>query len=279
MSLSRAALAAVVFVAGCGKKNATPPPPPVGWHKEPEGWTLDCFHPPDWASLSEIERKQARSNALDEMMTQWRGEREDGVQFTATSIEEVEITLLGRPEAIESVVIKNLEFCKNLATGRAGADPWDTWFRGLDGALTQGECLAPLLDTIFDYLDIQTGWQREFSICEGNKIRVSGTLKDRFRVREDGPWITVSGDSDAPTVGNADFPCQTDGCHEGQLMFKFTTMDGIETVIPVENGELLFTAPAHGSISYRINDETFYDNKWYKGGGIEDHTAIEVSPQ
>ena len=113
------------------------------------------------------------------MLTPWKGEGDDGVQFTDTSIEEVEITLLGRPEAIEQVVVKNLEFCKAAATGGDTAG-WDAWFRGLDDALTEGECLAPLLDTIFDYLDIQTGWQRSFPICQGTAIRVSGDPRRRL---------------------------------------------------------------------------------------------------
>jgi len=280
MALPRFAVAALALTAvACGKKNVPPPPPPVGWFQAPEGESFACYYPPNWDALAEVERKQARARALDDMMTQWRGEREDGVTFTDTSIDEVEMTLLGRPEQIEAVVLKNLEYCKAMSSGKADVAAWDSWFRGLDEALTQGECLAPLLDTIFDYLDIQTGWQRSFPVCEGNAIRVSGTLKDRYRVRDDGPWITVVGDPDSPTVGNSDFPCDLEGCTEGILMFRFTTLDGIETIMPITDGQLLFTAPAHGTISYRINDTTFFDNKWYKGGGIEDHTAVEVSPQ
>jgi hypothetical protein len=280
MTISRIVGGALALTAlGCGKKNMPPPAPPVGWHQEPEGWAFACYHPPNWAALPEVPRKQARSTALDEMMTQWGGDREDGVAFTRTSIEEVEMTLLGRPEAIESVVLKNLQFCKAMSTGQADSAAWDAWFRGLEDVLTDGECVAPLLDTIFDYLDIQTGWQRSFPICEGNKIRVSGTLKDRYRVREDGPWITVVGDPDLSTSGNTDFPCNQEGCFEGGLMFRFTSLAGVETIIPVPDGQLLFTAPEHGTISYRINDTTYYDNKWYQGGGIEDHTAVEVSPQ
>ena len=280
MLTSRFALISLVLVVGgCGKKNVAPPPPPVGWHKEPEGWNFECYFPPNWASLDEISRKQARSKALDEMMSQWKGERDDGVSFRESSADEVELVLLGRPELVEQVAAKNLEFCKASATTPVGTDAWDNWVGGLDDQLNAGQCLAPLLDTIFDYLDINSGWQRNFPICEGNKIRITGSQKDRFRTTETGPWVTIAGDPAKPTVGNTEYPCNMEGCTEGILMFKFTSLDGVETIIPVPDGELQFTAPAHGDISYRINDTTFYDNKWYKGGGIEDHTSIEISPQ
>ena len=66
---------------------------------------------------------------------------------------------------------------KQVATGQATADQWQSWLRALPGKLTAGECMLPLDYTMFDYLEIGTGWQRPLSICQGNKIRISGTPK------------------------------------------------------------------------------------------------------
>ena len=142
--------------------------------------------------------------------------------------------------------------------------------------LGRPECMLPLDYTMFDYLEIGTGWQRPLSICQGNKIRISGTPKDKYRVRDDGPWITVAGDPAKPTFGG-DWPCNVEGCLEGMLTMKFVTLAGVEIIIPVGN-ELTWTAPEHGEISYRINDTTFYDNTWFKSGSMQDRTAIEISP-
>ena len=68
-----------------------------------------------------------------------------------------------------------------------------------------------------------------------------------------------------------------EGCHPGTLVMKYTTQSGVETLYPV-SPELIFEAPEHGTIEYRINDDTFFDNVWFKNGSIIDHTAIEVSP-
>ena len=72
-------------------------------------------------------------------------------------------------------------------------------------------------------------------------------------------------------------PCNTEGCYEGQLIARFVSDDGVEMIFPV-GGETVWTAPAHGTISVTINDETYYDNTWYQSGQIIDHTAITIGP-
>jgi len=262
-------------VAAAKKKKDEPAPPPVGWHVE-EGWAHSCFHPPDWAQLNTIDRKMKRAEALDEMIAQWRGGRDDGITFPEQRIDDLETTLLGRPEDIESTSAANLGHCKASATG-SGSDAWGAWLRDLPGKLTEGECHTPFDYTMFDYLDIGNGWQRPMPICQGDRVQISGTSKDRFRVSDDGPWITVAGDPDRSTSGMGDYPCNLEGCLEGMLLLKFTTEAGIETILPVGSG-IVFEAPEHGEIAYRINDVSLFDNKWYTSGGIEDHTAIEISP-
>ncbi|MBC8454999.1 MAG: hypothetical protein H8D71_02200, partial [Deltaproteobacteria bacterium] len=52
---------------------------------------------------------------------------------------------------------------------------------------------------------------------------------------------------------------------------------GIESIVPV-GVRATFTAPEDGVVSYRINDTTFFDNKWHISGSIIDRASIEVSP-
>lgn len=258
------------------KKKAPPPAAKEGWVQE-EGWKNACYYPPAWDKLDEITRRQARASTLDAMVKQWSGGRDDGISFNETIVENAETTLLGRPEAVEKVAAENLTMCEGVAKGQANTDQWSSWVRALPGKLTKGECNVPLDYTMFDYLEIGTGWQRPLAVCQGNKIRVSGTVKDRYRVRDDGPWINVGGDTAKATVGG-EWPCNIEGCYEGMLVMKFVTQSGVETIIPVGT-ELIWTAPEHGEISYRINDTTFFDNVWFKSGTMTDHTAIEISPQ
>ncbi len=257
------------------KKKSEPVAPKEGWVQE-EGWKNACYYPPQWDKLQEIDRRQARATTLDAMVKQWGGGRSDGIEFGEMAVESAETTLLGRPEMVERVSQENLTLCEGVAKGQASADQWSAWVKGLPSKLTAGECNVPLDYTMFDYLEIGAGWQRPLAVCKGNKIRVSGTVKDKYRVRDDGPWINVGGDPAKQTVGG-DWPCNIEGCYEGMLVMKFVTQSGVETIIPVGT-ELIWTAPEHGEITYRINDTTFYDNTWFKSGQITDRTAIEIGP-
>jgi len=268
-------LTGLALLVGCPKKPSGPPVPIVGWHKEAEGWSFECYHPPDFGAMDEVQRKLKRAETLDAMMEQWKGGREDGISFEGGLIDEIETTLFGDMAKVEAVTMKNLEFCKTASTG-GNKDGWNDWLNGLSGELTAGECFNHFDYTMYDYLEIDTGWQRSMPICKDDKIRVSGTLKDRFRLTDKGEWINVGGDESDSTSGT-ELPCNFEGCYRGMLILQFTTEAGVETVYPV-GAELVFTAPENGTLSYRINDDTFYDNTWYQAGGIIDHASVEISP-
>lgn len=274
-------VAAAALLAAPGavakKKKDAPPPPKVGWVAE-EGWTMKCWFPPNWAAMSETERKLARARGLDEMKKQWSGGLEDGVSFPEEPVDTLEVTLLGRPGAIEGVAAQNLEYCQKVATGQGDAASWESWIRNLPGKLTAGECLTPFDYRMFDYLDIFREWNRTVPMCEGDRVMISATSSDRYRVRENGPWINAGGDPEKPTAGNEAYPCNQEGCFEGMFFAKFVTEEGVTTVLPV-GLSMVFAAPANGELTYGINEKQFYDNRWFKTGGIEDHTAIEISPQ
>lgn len=275
-TLLLAALAGTMLVPGVAlakKKDKTPPAPPVGWQTE-EGWKNACYFPPDWGKMDEITRRKSWSAALDEMKSQWAGKRDDGISFGENTVDAIDTTLLGEPAKVEGVTAENLTLCKGVATGQATTAQWEAWLKALPGKLTAGECFQHLDYTMMDYLDIGTGWQRPLGMCKGDKVRIGGT-QDKYRVRDNGPWITVNGDTSVPTVGG-DWPCNVEGCFEGMLVARFVTEGGVELVFPVGT-ELTWTAPENGELNYRINDNTFYDNKWFTNGRITDHTAIEVN--
>lgn len=257
-------------------KPAAPAAPSVGWHRE-EGWKGDCYYPPNFEGMGETDRRIARQKALEEMKAQWSGARNDGVSFAAEDIETLEIVLLGRPKLIESVAATNLEQCKGVMAG-GDAGSWGSWVRSMPAKLTAGECPTPPLDyTLYDYLDINTGWQRPIGLCKGNRAQIIASVKDRYRISDNGPWITVDGDKSLSAIGKSDLPCNIEGCFQGQLVGKFETADGVVTIFPI-GAEKVFEAPEHGTLTLSINDTTWFDNKWFKTAAIEDHTSVTVQP-
>ena len=264
----------MLFTTADAKKVKVVPPPVDAWGHE-EGMKGDCFYPADFAKLQEGDRKLARQRTLEEMKKQWLGQRDDGVQIEDMVVDDLETTLLGRPELIETISVANLEQCKAyMKGGDVGA--WKGWMVPLPGKLTAGECLQPLTYTLFDYLDIGRSWQRPVTACKGDRVRISGTVKDKFRIGDKDPWINVEGDPAQRAIG-ADFPCNIEGCYVGMLVGQFVSDDGITTTFPI-GADHVFVAPSNGTLSYSINDTTWYDNKYFKSSTIEDKVAITIQP-
>ncbi len=256
------------------KKPKAPPPLPVDAWGHEEGMKADCFYAADFEKLAEGDRKMARQRALEEMKKQWQGLREDDVHMEETVIDDLETTLLGRPELIESVVKANLDQCKAfMKSGDLAV--WKGWMNPLAAKLTAGECMSPLIDTMFDYLEISRPFFRSVTVCKGDRVRISATVKDRYRIADKGEWITVEGTAEKATA--ADMPCNIEGCNVGMLVGKFTGDDGIETTFPI-GAEHDFLAPGNGQLSWSVNDTTWYDNKYFKNAAIEDRVAITVEP-
>ena len=156
-----------------------------------------------------------------------------------------------------------------------GTSAWSAWFSGLRSKLLEGECMQPLTYTLFDYLDITRGWQRPVPMCKGDRARIWGTETDKYRISDDGAWITVAGNGERAT--GADYPCNIEGCFVGMLVGKFTTDAGVEVVFPIGTG-IEYEAPENGTVTWSINDTTWYDNKYYKSATIEDRTAVTIEP-
>jgi hypothetical protein len=270
----------LLLLLSCGDKNADPAPLPVGWHAE-EGWGGQCWYPPDFAEMESMEgisaRRMARQTSLEAMKSQWSGGREDGVSFPPNVVEDLETILLGRPEQIEVIALKNLEMCKQVVGAGGDAMTWQMWLGQLPEQLTEGECLLPFTYTVFDYLEIGGSWQMNVPLCAGDVARIVGTSGDKFRITNDGPWINVDGIEGTESPSGADWPCTLESCREGMLIGRFVTDEGVEEIFPV-GVSTTYRAPNHGTLSVSVNDSTYYDNTWYKSGGIIDHTGITISP-
>ncbi|MSP56418.1 MAG: hypothetical protein EXR69_12565 [Myxococcales bacterium] len=255
------------------KKSKAPPPPPQGWHHE-EGWKGDCYYPKDYATLGQGDKIPARADALAAMKTQWTGGRDDGVNFDSNVVEDVDTTLLGLPVKIEATSRENLDLCK-VAMQSGDMAAWGSWMGGLNGRLNVGECNNPLSATRFDYLELGVGWQGAAALCKGDTAHIFATVQDRYRITEKGAWINVDG-TEEPAVG-ADWPCNIERCTVGKLVGKFTGESGVELVFPI-GASANFEAPESGVLVYSINDTTWYDNKWYSNGRIDDHAAVTIEP-
>ena len=109
-----------------------------------------------------------------------------------------------------------------------------------------------------------------------NLSLMSALLKDKYRVTDDGGWINVEGDKTKLATGS-DLPCNIENCYVGELVGKFVTDSGVESIFPI-GAEATYTAPENGTLYYQINDTVWYDNKYFKSSTIEDRTAITVEP-
>jgi len=261
----------------CGPKEPVQKVLKVGWQQE-EAWSLGCYFPPEYEKMLDLKRSESREISMDAMMMQWKGQRADGVQFDEKSIDGIELVLLSQPDKIEKLSRENLEKCKQVATGVISTGDWISWGASLPSTLTAGECRRHFEDTVFDYLEITVDFQNSFPICKDDEIRISGTVKDQYRISDDGTWMNVDGDQNLPSLGKENLPCNIENCYDGMLILKFTDEDGRDTVYPV-GSEFIFKAPLNGVITYGINDDTFYDNIWYQAGGLIDHASVELSPR
>lgn len=265
----------MLFIADADAKKPKVVPPPVNAWGHETGWKADCFFPADFATLPEGDRRMARQRALEEMKTQWLGSREDDVKFEERVVDDVETTLLGRPQLIETVAAANLEQCKAYMKG-GSVEAWRGWLSVLSGQLTAGECLVPLTYTLFDYLDVGRPWQRPTTICKGDRAHITGTVSDKYRIVDGGPWINVLGDPEQKAIG-AEYPCNIEGCFVGMLVGKFQGDDGIAITFAI-GADKVFVAPSNGELSWSINDTTWYDNKYFKSANVEDRVAVTLQP-
>ena len=267
-------------VAEAGKKKKKKgKAPKVGWVKPSDEAPGACYYAPDWEAMATNPRKMARSQAIQDILSQWKGERGDGVTMPEKVPYDVETVLLGDPKDVEAIADENTEWCEKRMAGQATDVDWSNWVAGLPPRLTKGECKGSLLpQEMHDYLNIHGGWHMKMPFCKGEKVIISASTKDYYKVSGKGAWINIAGEQGTSPSGGG-YPCTTEGCYVGTLVGRFRNYDGtIEQMFPAGSGATEFTMPDHGYIEVQINDNEWHDNAWQVEGGMQHHTSVSYLP-
>jgi len=241
----------------------------------------ECYNPPDFEATAEeggiVARRMARSDTLDALLSQWNGSRGDGISFSEGPVSDVETILLSTPADIETVSAENYNLCVEAMAIGGSPMSWQSWFTALPETLTEGECYDSLLDRLFHYVELSSPWYWEIPMCEGDVLSISASLSDRFRLEDDGDWITVEGVTDGSISIEDNHPCTEPGCFPGMLVGRFQSDVGYEEYFPIGAGTV-YRARFQGTLSVGINDNDFSENSWFSNGGVVDHASIEIGP-
>ena len=252
----------------------------VGWVKPSEEAGGSCYYPPAWDDMASGPRGLARAPAIQDVLSQWKGERGDGVTMPEKYAYDLETILLGDPKDIEAIAMENATWCEKRMAGAATDEEWAGWVATLPARLTAGECRGSLLpQEMHDYLNIGGGWHMRMPFCKGETIVIAASTQDYYRVTEKGEWINTIGDT-SKSVSGSEWACTLEGCYHGTLVCRFTNYDkSIQQVFPCGDGGTMFTMPDHGHIDLQINDDAWHDNDWKVEGGMQHHTGVSYLPK
>jgi len=277
-------LLGLLAVPACTPRQTTPVAAPVDTGPPFDAWTTvsgkSCYRPPNFATVAEGERRFVRSKAYAEASKRWRGEKEPDFSVRSYIYEQLENGLMMQPERIESMLVQDFEKCQAYQAGRLSAEAYQTFYQSLVDGMAQQDCSHAAYDLVTQYLEVNKRWQVETLVCKDEAILIRGS-EGEFTVEgkekdEDTTWITVQGDPKQPAT-DPNLPCHTAGCFRGQLVARFEERNGKETIFPIGK-EKLFVAPAHGRISFAINDVELFDNRFRVRNQVTDYLTVEIFP-
>jgi hypothetical protein len=281
------ALVALCMVAGPAlakkkkkKKKGAEEPPPVG-EVVIGKWT--CYGAPDFAGLSDGKRRAARGEALDYLQRFVTGKVMEGFAIEGgEDLEYFETAFLGRPSLIDTWMAENFERCKAVAKGKAKPTDYLDYLSKIGREFEKGQCYKPLDYEYHNYLDIQSGWQFRIHVCSGDKVLIETTGEDngKYTIEDTGKvknnrYITSVGDSEIPEAGEAGLVA--DQPH-GAVLLRYEAEDGSYTKYETVGYALQWEAPAHGFISFTVNDTTYFNNAFHDGRGGIDFMGLDVYP-
>lgn len=253
---------------------------------EPGTWFdyhgTQCYNPPDFESeQNEPKRRMMRQKAMDEMAKLLKGEINEQIVIEERKFDAWETDFLGKPTAIEGFTQRGLEKCKAFADGELGLSAYTKWLADGGKRATEGDCHNPLQYELHQNLTVQEGWQVRRHMCTGDQVLIETTEDNKYTVADTGdyettPWITPDGDPNQPEAG-PDYPCPH--CPVGAVVYRFEFEDeGKEDELGVLGTSKEFKASGNGYISFTVNDQTYYDNRFHEKDGVIDYLPLAIYP-
>jgi len=288
--LSLGLMVTPAFAAKKGKKKKKrgkeAEPPPTG---EIFVGEMACYRPPDFATLTETNRRMERQKGYQAVDKLVRGTAVDkaGAPIATFKIEDddydyFERAFLGRPQLLDDWLVDNFKKCEAVGMKKAKASEYATYLKQIGRELESNECYRPLDYEWHDFLDIGTGWQRRVHACKGDAVVIEGTNEENgmYTISDTGKmaknvFISAEGDPNTPEAGELglvpDLPL-------GALVLRFQAEDDSYTKYYKIGLTTSFEAPDHGFLSFAINDTTYFDNKFRDIRGAIDYLGVDIYP-
>lgn len=265
---------------GCAGGTPAPeeaPKPTVGFVTI-EGHT--CYAPPDFEGLTRSESQRLAQESLEDAKRHWRGEVDPTFKLSAAEVEELENRLLSYPNDTGRLLAEDLRLCRGWATGASDAEGYRSALMAFARGLDRGRCEPEGFTYLSQGLVLNAEWQMDLVLCAGQRveIRVSNgrycvDYPAKGEAREP-KWIDAAGDPEGDVAG---LPCTSEGCRPGMVIGQYSPWEGAPIIFPI-GAEAPFTAPAHGNLRVRINDDTANNNRFYEKDQIPDFLVVEVTP-
>ncbi len=274
----------VFAVGGCAVRQGESGAVETAHSVEPSGWYdvagHPCYRPPNFDALSGAGRRQARGDALYEVTRRWRGSVDPDFLVPDDLADTLESLVLQHPDLIERLVVEDHDLCTRWARGQITQEDYARSLGSVQEEFQAGTCAHPSFELVTQYLEVDRRWQFDLPLCKGDRVDLkasSGYYTIAYQGDDEKTsWITAEGDRTRPTVGT-DYPCAEEGCFAGQLVGRFQDREGHSWVFPVGFGTR-FVAPAHGSLSFSINDIEMFDNRFRVVDGVKDFLLVEIRP-
>ena len=295
ITLTTMALIAPAALAKKKKKGSEPPPPEPGAWFEVHG--VKCYNPPDFASEpNEPKKRMMRQHGMEEILKLMRGEINEQFVVDERKIDNWEIDFLGKPKALEPFLANNLAQCKLYAQGELGLQEYVAWIASGGKRATAGDCSNPLVYELHQTISVQDGWQVRRHVCKDDQVLIETTETNRYTVADTGDyettaWINPSGacvNIVGATVELVECPppmsvtsaedllCPE--CPHGAVLIRFEHEDGSPPDIQILGSSMEYQASDNGWISFTVNDQTYYDNKFHEANGVIDYLPLSIYP-
>ena len=250
-----------------------------------------CYRPPDFSKItSNGERKKLRQQgfeAVNKLVTGVAQDKSDAAleMFKIDNDEYAffETAFLGRPQLLDYWLDENFAKCQAVGTGKMKEKAYFEYLSTVGRELESNECYKPLDYEWHDFLDIASDWQRRVHVCKGDKVLIETTGEEngQYTITDtgkmaDNTFMTAAGDPNTPEAGAAglvaEYPL-------GALLLRFEAEDDSYTKYYLIGASLRFTSPDHGTLSFAINDTTYFDNKFRDIKGAIDYLGVDIYPE